>query len=74
MSNAGRGRLARHGPFGGTHVDDATDGEAMGPGRAARCDSRVDQTPLVVLERLGGEILVTDRLLGVADTRRAGET
>jgi hypothetical protein len=69
MSKALRVRLESTGQAGGTHVYDMADGEEIGNVLAARFEYRADHPPIVILELLGGEILLTETLLGLAEQR-----
>jgi hypothetical protein len=73
MSKAMRVRIESNGQFNGTHVYDAKDGEELINVIAVRFDSRIDHTPIVSIELLGGEILLTDAALGLVEIRRSGE-
>jgi hypothetical protein len=74
MSKALRVRIESNGQVSGTKVFDATDDEEIGNVLAARFEYRVDHPPIIVLELLGGEILVSDAVLGMAETQLARES
>jgi hypothetical protein len=73
MSKALRVRIESNGQVEGTHVYDMADGDLIDNVLAARFEYRADHPPIVVLELLGGEILLTETLLGLAETRPPAE-